>query len=325
MSNDAGMSPTGHTEPSPGSSTSGNAQDSIPETGERCPTPLAWKQVRTEFLAQSDPFEFRKSDLTIRGRVFGEGTPLYFLNGISATSTLFCLTAWLLRDEFRCVILDYPPEATRPDQLASILDLTADELQDEYFDLYATSFGAAIALEAMARPQPRINRVVLQGPVLETRFSLAEKLAFSLLKWHRGRMEQLPFRRTVLQNNHGRWFPPFDITRWQFLMQETGSVRTQEVVRRARMLGRLDLTDRLADIRTPTLIISSEGEAIRHREAAKLLANTLPEARAEEISNTGHVPFVTHPHRLVKLIRQFLHSEGHTNSGKVTATADPAR
>jgi pimeloyl-ACP methyl ester carboxylesterase len=290
------------------------ATESLPATGEGCPTPLAWKQVQTEFLKQSEEFSFVESGLTIKGRVIGEGTPLYFLNGISASPTLFCLTVWLLRGEFRCVILDFPPEARSLDQLAESLDLAATQLGDEQFDLYATSFGTAVALQAMISGQPRIKQAVLQGPLIEMKFSVAEQLALSMLGWLPGQMERLPLRRTVLQNNHGRWFPPFDITRWKFLMAETGNVPTRDVARRAKMLKGLDLTNQLAEIQTPALVISSEGEARRHRESATVLASELPNARAEEISNTGHVPFVTHPHRLAKLVRQFLHPELHAES-----------
>jgi pimeloyl-ACP methyl ester carboxylesterase len=314
MSEDTNTTTPPTPESSTASSTGQAAAESLPATGEGCPTPLAWKQVQTEFLKQSEEFSFVESGLTIKGRVIGEGTPLYFLNGISASPTLFCLTVWLLRDEFRCVILDFPPEARSLEQLAQALDLAATQLGDNQFDLYATSFGTAVALQAMIGGQPRIKQAVLQGPLIEMKFSVAERLALAMLGWLPGQMDRLPLRRTVLQNNHARWFPPFDITRWKFLMAETGNVSTRDVARRAKMLKGLDLTNRLAEIQTPALVISSEGEAVRHRDSAAVLASKLPNARAEEISNTGHVPFVTHPHRLAKLVRQFLHPELHAES-----------
>lgn len=298
--------------------------ESMPATGEGCPTPLAWKQVRSEFLSQSDEFSFSESGLTISGRVLGEGTPLYFLNGISATPTLFCLTVWLLRDEFRCVILDYPPEAQTLEQLSQSLDLAATQFGDEQFDLYATSFGTSVALHAMQNISQRIRHAVLQGPLISMKFSMAERLALATLGWIPGPINCLPLRKTVLQNNHARWFPPFDITRWKFLMAETGDVATRDVARRAKMLRGLDLTDQLSGVETPTLVISSEGEAARHRESAAVLAAKLQNARAEEISNTGHVPFVTHPHRLAKLVRQFLHPELHADSCNTPAVSPPA-
>ena len=308
MSDDANISMQQGTLPLSQASVSDVVGSVVPETAESCPTPLAWKQVRTEFLKQSEEFSFSADGLSIGGRVLGEGTPLYFLNGISATSTIFCLTAWLLREEFRCVILDYPPEAKTIDQLVRSLDVAARRLGDEQFDLYATSFGTAVALQAMQTCPHRIQRAVLQGPLISMQFSLAERLVLGTLGWLPGQIGSLPFRKTILKNNHSRWFPPFDITRWQFLLHETGDVSTRDVARRARMLRGLDLSDCFSGITIPSLIISSEGEAPRHRSAARILGEQLPDSTAEEISNSGHVPFVTHPHRLVKMIRPFLRS-----------------
>lgn len=315
MSDDTPFTNSSTSEWPPGSSRRRTVEETLPATGEGCPTPLAWKQVRNEFLSQSEEFSFYENGLTVSGRVLGEGTPLYFLNGISASSTLFCLSVWLLRDEFRCVILDYPPEAQSLSELARSLDMTAAQLGDEQFDLYATSFGTTVALTALKKNSGRINRAILQGPLTSINFSMSERLALGTLGWLPGQIGRLPFRKTVLQNNHSRWFPPFDITRWQFLLHETGDVPTRDVARRAKMLRGLDFSRSLSEINTPTLVISSEGEALRHRTAAKELAEQIPNAQSEEISNSGHVPFVTHPHRLVKLVRSFLHPEQHTESG----------
>ena len=278
-----------------------------PPEGSGCPTPLAWNQVLKEFQSQSEVFEVQTNGLTTRGRILGEGTPLYFLNGISATPALFCLTVWLLRDEFRCVVLDFPSEADSLDDLVDSLGATATELGDEQFDLYATSFGSTVALKALSGMPQRILHTVLQGPMISMKLSIAERLASNTLRLFPGPIGRLPLRNTVLQNNHRRWFPPFDITRWQFLLQDTGDVPTRVVAKRAGMLHGLDLTGELQRLQTPALIISSEGEAVRHREAADTLARQLPNSHHEVLSNTGHVPFLTHPHRLAKLIRPFLH------------------
>lgn len=279
-----------------------------------CPTPLAWNQVLKEFVKQSESISGESNGIPYSGRVLGEGTPLYFLNGLSATPELFCLSVWLLRDEFRCVILDYPDESRTFDDLSDSLFAMASELGDESFDLYATSFGSTAGIHAMLRAPERISRAVLQGPVVSVRFSIPERIALTTLGWIPGEISRLPLRNTVLENNHRRWFPPFDITRWRFLLEQTGAVSTRAVAHRTRMLRGLDVTEKLSEVQTPTLVISSEGEAARHREAAKILQQKMPNAVAEEISNTGHVPFVTHPHKLTKLVRQFLHPDAHAPS-----------
>jgi pimeloyl-ACP methyl ester carboxylesterase len=281
-----------------------------PETPPSCPPPLAWQDVLAEFRNQSETFEFTGSDgLTVRGQVLGEGPPLYILNGLSATPELFCLAVWLLREEFRCVVIDYPEEATSLSELASSLFTAADGLGDREFDLFASSFSSAVAMEILTNDASRIRHAVLQGPVNGIRLGFLERLATRAAMFSPGRMRHIPFFKAALQNNHRLWFPPFDETRWHFMALNVGSVKISTVARRLRMLNRLDWTERLAGIKTPTFIVSSEGDATRHHEAAKLFASQIPGTKNERIPNCGHVPFVTHPHRLAKLIGPFLRDE----------------
>ena len=281
-----------------------------PEAPPSCPPPLAWHDVLGEFRSQSQPFEFTGSTgQTVRGQVLGEGPPLYILNGLSATSELFCLTVWLLREEFRCVVVDYPEDATTLSQQADSLFTAADGLGDHEFDLFATSFSSAVAMEILTTDASRIRHAVLQGPMNGIRLGFFERLATRAAMFSPGRMRHVPFFKAALQNNHRLWFPPFDETRWHFMALNVGSVKISTVARRLRMLNGLDWTERLAGIRTPTFIVSSEGEAQRHQDAAKLFASQIPGTKNERIPNCGHVPFVTHPHRLAKLIGPFLRDE----------------
>lgn len=267
---------------------------------------MAWQGVLKGFREQAQPFQFTGADgLEVSGRILGEGPPLYLLNGMSATTELFCLTVWLLREEFRCVIIDYPDNASTLDQLASSVLTAAEGLGDDQFDLYATSFSTAVAMQLLTTDAARIRRAVLQGPVNGVRLSLLEKLVTKTAALLPGRMSHVPFFRAALQNNHRRWFPPIDPTRWHFMALNVGSVAIRTVVRRLRMLDRLDWSDRLSQVTTPVFVISSEGESARHRDAAEKFASAIPHAQSEQIPNSGHVPFVTHPHRLVKIIKAF--------------------
>lgn len=281
-----------------------------PETPPSCPPPLAWQDVLSEFRSQSQAFQFAGSEgLIVGGHVMGEGPPLYILNGLSATPELFSLTVWLLREEFRCVVIDYPENATSLNQLAGSLFTVADGLGDAKFDLLATSFSSAVAMQILTTDASRVCHAVLQGPVNGIRLSWLERLATRAAMLAPGRMKHVPFFRAALQNNHRLWFPPIDETRWHFMALNVGSLRISTVARRLRMLNGLDWTGQLDKIKTPTFIISSEGEASRHHDAAELFAELIPGTKSERIPNCGHVPFVTHPHRLAKLIGPFLRDE----------------
>jgi len=276
------------------------------EPAPSCPTPMAWQGVLKGFREQAESFQFKTSDsLDVSGRVLGEGPPLYILNGLSATSELFCLTTWLLREHFRCVIIDYPEKATSLSQLTSSLFTVADGFGDDQFDLYAASFSTAVALEALSTDAGRIRRAVLQGAVNGVRLSFLERLATKVATILPGRMKHVPFFKAALQNNHRRWFPPIDPSRWYFLALNVGSVPLRTVARRLRMLDRRDWGQRLAGIVTPVFVISSEGESARNRDAADSFAEGIPNAKSEQIPNSGHIPFVTHPHRLVKIVKSF--------------------
>jgi len=277
-----------------------------PEAPSSCPPPLAWSDVLREFQCGSSVWETESGRLRIQGRVWGTGRPLYFLNGISGSFDLHCLTGWLLKDDFRCVFLNWPDAARDLRQLVEAVQTSADHLQDRQFDLFASSFGTIVALELMRTIPERLQHLVLQGPLTGLRLSLAERLAAGLMSFVPGTMNRLPLRRRIAEANHQRWFPPFDATRWEFLLSESGRTPISAVARRARMLHRYREPGELKSASIPTLIITSEGESIRHHHAAAALRAIIPGTQLESLSNSGHVPEVTHPHRMVKLMKPFL-------------------
>jgi len=82
-------------------------QEAGAPSSEACPTPLGWAEVLESFRAESTPWTVDVGGSLLQGRTLGHGQPLYFLNGISGNCELFCLLAWLLRDQYRCVLFDY--------------------------------------------------------------------------------------------------------------------------------------------------------------------------------------------------------------------------
>lgn len=281
------------------------------QPGEGCPPPLAWTDVVAQIGELRTVIEADADGLAVRGYSVGEGTPLYFLNGICATPDLLSLLVWLLREDFRCVVLEYPSRARSLSDLSRSLLAVADAAGDRSLNLYAASFGSLVALQTLLDAPQRISRAVLQGPMVGMKLSSAERTGARVLSMLPGRMRRLPFFRSVVRNNHHRWFPPIDPTRWSFAEQDMTEPLIADVARRGRMLIGTDFTPCLKEIETPVLLISSEGEAARHREAASLLNEQLPHSRHEQIPNTGHLAFLTHPHRMANLVRPFLQDVSH--------------
>lgn len=271
-----------------------------------CPPPLVWTEVLAQFQQQARVIEVGEDSARFRVTVFGDGQPLYFLNGWSGDANLFCLTAWMLREQFRCVLIDYPTNARNLDSLASVVVQAADAVGDSSVDLFASNFGTAVALRAALSSPDRIGRLVLQGPIVSYRLSWLEALCGRLASWLPEGIKQVPFRRRLLFSNHRLWFPPIDETRWQFLARNSMQTSLRVVARRFLMLAGFEISSQVGQLRCPVLVITSEGDPRRTSDAARQLTAQLPQARHEVISNCGQVPFVTHPHRLANLLKPFL-------------------
>ncbi|HVV99547.1 MAG TPA: alpha/beta hydrolase [Planctomycetaceae bacterium] len=285
-----------------------NASAPTEQAGEGCPTPLAWQEVLTAFRTESQPWQVTHGECTITGKTFGQGPPLYLLCGMGGTHELLALFVWLLKDQFRCVLYDYPEYGRQPtlDDFAADLFAMADAQGDERFDLFATSFGTMVALRAMRIAPERVGRAVLQGGFAHRQLSWAERRAIGIYTRVPWQYRSVPLREPIQRNNHQTWFPPFDATRWQFFLENTGGIRARAMAQRGAIIRDSDLRPELAQISQPTLLVHGEGDGLAPLEDAELLQHGLPHARLEVLHTTGHIPYLTHPHRLRKVVEEFL-------------------
>ena len=277
-----------------------------------CPPPLEWRDVLAEFHRQAEPWYLDRPGRRLTGRVLGQGVPLYFLNGFSGTHELYALLVWLLKDQFRCVLFDYPVGGNReaaPDAIADDLFEIADVCGDQTFHVFASSFAAMAAFSALERRPDRVLRAVLTSGFAHRRFSAAERLLIRAGRYLPIGLRRLPGRTAIQVQNHRRWFPPFDLTRLQFYLDNTGASRISDVAVRGALAQQYDLRPRLPAIRQPVLIVRSEGEGVMLGECADEMTKLLPNAQSEFLNDVGQISFLTHPHRLGKLVRFFLAGE----------------
>jgi pimeloyl-ACP methyl ester carboxylesterase len=192
--------------------------------------------------------------------------------------------------------------------LSDALFAVADAQRDDRFHVLAAGFGSMVALRAMLDRPERIDRSVLVCGYAHRRLSLIER---GLLTWGSfwpGGLKQVPGCRSVQMQNHRPWFPPFDVSRWEFLAHNLGASCTRDVARRLAALADVDLRPRLRDIRQPVLLVRTEGEGRIETACQDELHSGLPQAHSEWLHTTGQVPHLTHPHRLVKLVKEFLNA-----------------
>jgi len=288
------------------------------EAGGSCPTPLSWRGVLKKFRDEATVHIVQRNGYQMYCRTWGEGAPLYFLNGFGGTSELFALTASLLRDEHRCVLFDefstepewqLPPRTTTPAETVEDLFAIADYFGDEVLSLYGATLGGAVGLAAMQAHPHRVCRAALQGGFAHRHFSPAERLLAWGARYMPGRLQNVPLHESVQRQNHRPWFPPFDGSRWKFLAENLGGVPLRVIARRTTLARRIDLRLQLSQISQPALIIRTEGEGrIASACQAELIAR-LPNVVDVWVDNTGQLPFLTHPHRLSKLLKPFYRGE----------------
>lgn len=280
---------------------------------EACPPPLAWQEVLEKFHAQATPWYLDRPRYRLSGRMLGTGRPLYLLNGFGGAHELYALLVWLLQDDFRCVVWDFPgtragsgsPRGISLGDLAADVAAVAETCGDAQIDLFAPSFGSLVALRAAINHPRLVRRLALQGGFAHRNLSRFERWLARSCRFYPGTLRRFPGSRAVRQHNHRRWFPPFDLTRWEFLEDVAGRVPVSTLACQAAMVRDTDLRAELPGIEQPLLLIETEGEGASTRDCQRELAAGVPHARMETILNTGQYPYLTHPHRLAKVIRQF--------------------
>jgi len=290
-----------------------------PDSATACPPPLMWQDVRREYLAESTERIVETPAGSVSVRYIGSGRPLYFLPGFTAPAELFCLLIWLLRDEYRCVTLEpswsdgprasnQKRSATRPNFQYEVEQLltVADELHDDRPAIFGTDYGAAWGMAtALSRPD-RVSHLLLLNAFAHRRISVLERQ----LAWWGSRSRRtlvtLPFRDLIQTQNHRRWFPPFDTTRWPYFLETSGQMPVMELARRARSVMNYDLRAELPRLSTPTLLIRTEGDGGVATRCLDELEQGLPHVQTEWLHNTGHLAYLTHPHRLAKLVWSFV-------------------
>ena len=65
----------------------------------------------------------------------------------------------------------------------------------------------------------------------------------------------------------------------------------------------MNLSDRLADVKCPVLLVRTEGQGQLETAGHEVLEKGLPNARTEWLHSTGLHPYLTHPHRLAKILK----------------------
>lgn len=281
------------------------------EDREPCPTPLEWQEVLQTFVQEAEHWYLDLNGERILGRTWGSGRTLYFLNGLAGTHELYALIVWLLREDFRCVVFDYPDSSSvTSSHLAELLPRVVELHGDSRaVTVYARDFGVQVARWTAGNHAGLIGSLICQTPVLGLSLTGTERRLASLARRLPFRIRRIPGRVVIQQRTHRVWFPPYDRSRFEFYLQNSGHQSVAGMAQRFLLSGEPvpDWTGETVPERM--LVIRTEGESPAQAAAAERLAERLSHAHTEWLHTSGQLACLTHPHRVAKLVREFLQPE----------------
>lgn len=243
---------------------------------------------------------------------WGQGPALVFIPGLTLESTSFVMAMARLRTQFRCIGYELPAahDASLPGYRHADLrdDLFAllDHLRLDRCYLLGFSFGATIALAALAGQPRRFARGVLVGGFARRPLAWAEVMLGHWLRYCPGRLADVPGLERTIHRHNAELFASRPAGELQHFCAAEGEPLLRTFANRALWMHRTDLRPLLPQVHQPMLLIYGDRDNHVRRPQQDELKHGLPNAAGAEIEACGHYPQLTQPEVFSEVVRQFL-------------------
>lgn len=253
----------------------------------------------------------RAGDVTLRIQEWGEGPPLVLVHGLGMSSDLWWAQAEAFGRVRRVIAIDLrgfgesdkptTDGAYRIERNAEDLRALLDALGLARVDLLGTSMGGFVGQAFALLAPERLSRLILCHTA--SRMSIPpEILEARTTTLRTGSMEE--YGRMVAEQALAPGADPV-LRDWL-----AGVVvrNDREAYRRVLVegLSSFDLTPRVPEIRTPTLVVVGELDRVIPAAAGRELAATIPGAELVEISGVGHLGYCERPDAFNDPVLEFL-------------------
>ena len=243
---------------------------------------------------------------------WGRGPALIFIPGLSLESTSFAMTMARLHEDFTCIGYELPTaddgDLTRYRHRDLRDDLLAlvDHLRIERGYLLGFSFGATIALAALAAGPRRFPRAILVGGFARRRLAWAEVLVAHWIRYCPGRIAHVPGFGALARRHNAELFAGRPAGELEHFCAAECAPLLRTFAARALLMHRTDLRPLLGQIHQPVLLVHGERDRLVGRRFQDELKQGLPNAALAGIENCGHYPQLTHPELFSEVVREFL-------------------
>jgi pimeloyl-[acyl-carrier protein] methyl ester esterase len=179
--------------------------------------------------------------------------------------------------------------------------------------LLGWSFGGKLAIELAVRAPGRIAALLL--------VAVSPKFAQSGDWPHGMDLRSMQAFRTVLEQDWQQTLRDFI---WLQMRGSRNADAAQQVLEAALaqqgapvpealrngldLLSRIDLREQVTRITRPVLLVSGQNDRVTPPDAARWMADALPQAQLVEVPRAGHAPFVSHHEEVAAAVRGFLAS-----------------
>jgi len=250
----------------------------------------------------------------IHYEAFGRGRPVILLHGWMESWAVWRQTIEALGKEFRTYALDFwgfgESDPTKGhtytvDNYVDMVNSFIDNLGIVRAPLVGHSMGGTVALSTAIRYPEKIVKVVVIGSPIHGA-SLHFLLKLSGVPQLAGLLFKLPpmlnfftLLTCFLATRQGRAL-------YRMVKSENHEISMHSFFTSIGTLRRTDLRPELAKIHTPTLGIYGKWDYIVHPNQGKALKGSVPTAQIAMYNNSGHMPMMDEPDRLIRDVRDFL-------------------
>lgn len=248
-------------------------------------------------------------------RITGDGPPVVFLHGFLSTAGVWDPVIGRLGQGFKCVAVDLPgfgrsaKGASVPAGVwgrAEWLRALMDALRLDTVTLVGASMGGQTALAFANRYPARVKNLVLIAPFAREPdpYPTRDAWTWPLVVWL--------FERGMFSRQWLAWRQGQQMTRPHRLPRG----RIDELFRQTQTPGFLDgirdgyirppvddLRERLADVRTPVVVLWGAGDHTLSVELSREIADRVPTGRLRVIAGAGHSVQLDEPETVARIIQ----------------------